>query len=289
MTLDAGDLVLCSGTLARDASFPERIDAAVARRVRRASRCGAATTGAARREGLSDADIRARARPTTASRWPSSTSRGGGCPGAADVHIPGELDTEELFAYDEAELFRIAGRGGRAFAQRDRRVRRASGRRRRGRRVRRACAIAPPSTACWCTSSSCRGRGFPNVAAAWEIVRRADRPNGGMLVDAWHYFRSGADARALRAVPGRSRARRCNSTTDPHAAEADLPTASLHERLLPGAGELDLAGLLRGAPGDRSGRAGGGRGLLRRARTHSIRARSGAGRARRCRQLLADY
>ena len=30
MTLGAGDLVLCSGTLPRDATFRERIDAAVA-------------------------------------------------------------------------------------------------------------------------------------------------------------------------------------------------------------------------------------------------------------------
>src|SRR5204863_9803937 len=82
-----------------------------------------------------------------------------------------------------------------------------------------------------------------DVTAAWEIVRRADRANGGVLLDAWHFFRSGADLAALRAVPG-DRVLGLQLDDGPNDPEPDLPGASLHERLLPGAGELDLHALL---------------------------------------------
>ena len=42
---------------------------------------------------------------------------------------------------------------------------------------------------------------IPDAATAWEIARLAGRSNGGVLVDAWHYFRGSTDAAALRAVP----------------------------------------------------------------------------------------
>ncbi|MYH67278.1 MAG: sugar phosphate isomerase/epimerase, partial [Dehalococcoidia bacterium] len=44
--------------------------------------------------------------------------------------------------------------------------------------------------------------GIPNLAAAWPIVRDADRPNAGLVLDAWHWFRSGPDPDLLRAIPG---------------------------------------------------------------------------------------
>src|SRR5262249_61387056 len=44
--------------------------------------------------------------------------------------------------------------------------------------------------------------GIPDLAMACEIVRGAARPNGGLLVDSWHLFRSGGEGPGLRAVPG---------------------------------------------------------------------------------------
>jgi sugar phosphate isomerase/epimerase len=41
-----------------------------------------------------------------------------------------------------------------------------------------------------------------DVASAWEIVRLADHPNGGLLVDTWHHRRSGVGDEALAAVDG---------------------------------------------------------------------------------------
>ena len=45
------------------------------------------------------------------------------------------------------------------------------------------------------------GTGIPDLASAWEIVRRANRPGGGLMLDSWHFFRSGADFALLAAIP----------------------------------------------------------------------------------------
>ena len=241
MTLGAGDLVLCSGTLPRAATFRERVDAAVAGGFAAISLWGR-DYWSARRSGLSDGDLRALladhglavAEIDLAWWW---------LPGAAEVHIPARLDTEELFAYDELEVFRLAEAVG----------------------ARSINAIdvfggawglddAAAAFAGLCDRAAEHGllahieflpwSRIPDVAAAWEIARRADRANGGVLVDAWHYFRSGADHDALRAVPG-DRVLALQLDDAPALPEADLPAASLHERLLPGDGELDLGALLR--------------------------------------------
>jgi len=241
MALGPGDLVLCSGTLAREARFRERVDAAVAGGFSGISLWGR-DYGRARRDGLDDAGIRslladhglAVAELDLAWWW---------LPGASDVQIPASLDTEELFAYDEAQLFQVADAVG----------------------ARSLNAIdvfggdwsvdqAAAAFAGLCDRAAEHGllvhieflpwSRIPNVATAWEIAKLADRPNGGVLVDAWHYFRSGADAAGLRAVPG-ERVLGLQLDDGPVRPEADLPTASLHERALPGAGELDLVGLLR--------------------------------------------
>src|SRR6476620_10193867 len=198
MALGPGDLVLCSGTLAREASFRERVDAAVAGGFSALSLWGR-DYGRARREGFDDADMRALladhgltvAELDLAWWW---------LPGASEVHIPAPLDTEELFAYDEAQLFGIADALG----------------------ARSLNAIdvfggdwtvdaAATRFAGLCDRAAEHGllvhieflpwSRIPNVAAAWEIVRLADRPNGGLLVDAWHFFRSGAEPSSLGVVP----------------------------------------------------------------------------------------
>ena len=241
MTLGPGDLVLCSGTLTREASFRERVDAAVAGGFSALSLWGR-DYGRARREGLGDADMRALladhgltiAELDLAWWW---------LPGASDVHIPAALDTEELFAYDEAQLFGIADALG----------------------ARSLNAIdvfggdwtvdaAATRFAGLCDRAAEHGllvhieflpwSRIPNVAAASEIVRLADRPNGGLLVDAWHFFRSGGELGSLGAVPG-DRVLGIQLDDGPIAPEPDLVAASLHDRLLPGAGGLDVSGLVR--------------------------------------------
>jgi len=240
MTLGPDDLVLCSGTLAREASFRQRVDAAVAGGFSAISLWGR-DYARARREGLEDADLRALladhglavAELDLAWWW---------LPGASEVHIPAALDTEELFAFDEAQLFRIAHAvGARSLNAID-----VFG-------GEWAVDDAAAAFAGLCDRAAEHGllvhieflpwSRIPNVSAAWEIVRLADRPNGGVLVDAWHYFRSGGDAAGLRAVPGQ-RVIGLQLDDGPSAPEADLPTASLHDRALPGAGDLDLVDLL---------------------------------------------
>jgi sugar phosphate isomerase/epimerase len=44
--------------------------------------------------------------------------------------------------------------------------------------------------------------GVRDPATAWKIVRAADRPNGGLIVDPWHIYRGGLDETALAGLPG---------------------------------------------------------------------------------------
>ena len=89
------------------------------------------------------------------------------------------------------------------------------------------------------------GTGIPDLGLAWEIVRRADRENGGLVIDAWHLFRSGARPDLLRELPPTIFALQLADA--PLAAPADLAHESLHARLLPGEGELDLDGFVAAA------------------------------------------
>src|SRR5262249_30773651 len=86
---------------------------------------------------------------------------------------------------------------------------------------------------------------IPDLATAWEVVRGADRANGGVAIDAWHWFRSPtpSDLTTLRAIPG-DKVLGIQLDDAPVEPEANLMSATLHERLLPGEGAIDLAALL---------------------------------------------
>jgi sugar phosphate isomerase/epimerase len=242
VTLGAGDLVLCSGTLARDISFRTRVEAAAAGGFAAISLWGR-DYQRARNDGLSDADIRHLLTDNglevgeldPAWWW---------LPGAeaAAKAIPAEFDTEEVFGFGEDDLFAIADAVG----------------------ARSLNAVdvfggdwgvdeAADAFAGLCDRAAERGlvlhveplpwSKIPDVAAAWEIVDGAGRSNGGITVDAWHFFRAGADHQALRAVPGQH-VLGVQLDDGPAAPEANLVDATLHERLLPGEGEFDLPGLI---------------------------------------------
>jgi sugar phosphate isomerase/epimerase len=240
MALGPGDLVLCSGTLPRDVPFPIRIDAAVA-----GGYAGISLWGrdywAARRTGLNDADIRlmlsdhglAVAEIDPGWWW---------LPGASDVRIPVEADREEIFRYGEAEVFRIAEAIG----------------------ARSLNAVdifggdwgldeASEQFAGLCDRAAEHGllvhleflpwTRIPDVATAWEVVRGAERSNGGVAVDSWHWFRGGGDEAVLRSIPG-ERILGIQLSDGPAAAEPNLIHATLHDRLPPGEGEFDLESLI---------------------------------------------
>jgi sugar phosphate isomerase/epimerase len=241
--LQPGDLVLCAGTLPRATSFAERLSAAAV-----AGFAGISLWGrdydAARAEGYSDADLRrmlddhglAVGELDPAWWW---------LPGAAEIgaSLAGPADTEGVFAYGEAELFRIAEIVG----------------------ARSVNAVdvfggdwdvdgAAEAFAGLCDRAAEHGllvhveflpwSRIPDVSAAWEIVRRADRRNGGIAIDAWHFARSSSTLDDLTSVPS-DRVLGVQLDDGPAEPEADLVTATLHQRLLPGQGAFDLTSLCR--------------------------------------------
>ncbi len=260
MTLGAGDTVLCSGTLRAELSFRERLAAAEAGGFSGLSLWGR-DYQVARDEGLAASDIRlllqdhglSVAELDPAWWW---------LPGASDVHIPPEHDTERIFAFGEQELFDVAESVG-------------------ARSLNAVDVFGGPwsldeaaaSFAGLCDRAAEHGllvhveflpwSRIPDLATAWQVVRAADRPNGGIMLDAWHYFRSHPDGALLRSIPGASilGVQLCDAPLEP---EAHPLHATLHERLLPGDGELPLSTLLADFARDRYDGADRGRGVLRR-------------------------
>jgi sugar phosphate isomerase/epimerase len=82
-----------------------------------------------------------------------------------------------------------------------------------------------------------------NLRIAWDIVRNADRQNGGLVFDTWHFFRGEPEFAVLADLPGDRVF--CVQLDDATA----VPEGSLREetsrRLLPGDGELDLVGVVQ--------------------------------------------
>lgn len=76
------------------------------------------------------------------------------------------------------------------------------------------------------------------LRTAWDLVRAADRPNGGLVFDTWHFFRGEPQFDVLDTISGD---RIFQVQLDDARQE---PAGSLREetqhRLLPGDGELDL-------------------------------------------------
>ncbi|MBW2244786.1 MAG: sugar phosphate isomerase/epimerase [Deltaproteobacteria bacterium] len=86
--------------------------------------------------------------------------------------------------------------------------------------------------------------GIPDVATALELVERAGRANGQILVDAWHWFRGPSDLAQLRAVPG-DKIGSVQISDAPNAAPPDLITETMQARRLPGDGDIPLVEFVR--------------------------------------------
>ena len=84
--------------------------------------------------------------------------------------------------------------------------------------------------------------GVPNLTAAWELVERADRPNGGVLFDTWHFYRSHSDFELLRKIPA-DRMLAIQVSDAPVEITGSMWEDTLHHRLLPGDGAIDLTAL----------------------------------------------
>jgi sugar phosphate isomerase/epimerase len=89
-----------------------------------------------------------------------------------------------------------------------------------------------------------------NVAKAIRILDLAARPNGGLLVDAIHFFRGGDTPQALsRVPPGLLRyVQLCDARPGMPAQMEEIIRQARSDRLFPGEGGLDLRGLLRALP-----------------------------------------
>jgi len=242
VALGPDDLVLCSGTLSREVTFTDRLEAAVTGGFTGISLWGR-DYERARSERWNDGDLCAMladnglsvAELDPAWWW---------LPGAAGVVIPREVDSENVFAFGEAELFGIADAlGARSVNAVD--VFGGSW----------SLDQAAGAFAALCDRAAEHGlvvhleflpwSRIPDLATAWQVVGTADRANGGIAVDAWHFFRSGSDPALLDDIPG-AKVLGIQLDDAPALPEADLVTATLHQRLLPGQGELDLGRLVEG-------------------------------------------
>ena len=77
-----------------------------------------------------------------------------------------------------------------------------------------------------------------DLATVWDIVEAADRPNGGIVLDTWHFFRSNPDFSLLEQIPG-DRIFGVQVSDAASEPSGDLSEDTFH-RLLPGDGAFDL-------------------------------------------------
>ena len=85
--------------------------------------------------------------------------------------------------------------------------------------------------------------GIPDIGTCWEILRRTERQNVGVLFDSWHWHRQpggpgGANAETLLSIPGEMIRvfQMCDAGPDP---QPDPMAECLSARPLPGQGEVD--------------------------------------------------
>lgn len=86
--------------------------------------------------------------------------------------------------------------------------------------------------------------GVPDVTTAWDVVRQSGAPNGGVLLDTWHFFRGSPDFDALRSIPP-DRIVGVQLNDGPAQPVGEIRDETRHRRQLPGLGGFDLARVIR--------------------------------------------
>lgn len=87
------------------------------------------------------------------------------------------------------------------------------------------------------------GRHINDHRDAWEIVRRADHPNIGLILDSFHTLARGTEVETIRAIPGDRIF--IVQLADAPRMEMDLLQWSRHYRNMPGQGELPVTDFMR--------------------------------------------
>ena len=81
------------------------------------------------------------------------------------------------------------------------------------------------------------------LAEAWEVVQRADAPNGGLMVDSCHFHTSQSSPDLLASIPG-DRIYSVQLADAPADADAQMVNR-MQDRLMPGAGVIDFAAFMQ--------------------------------------------
>lgn len=82
-----------------------------------------------------------------------------------------------------------------------------------------------------------------NIGVALRIVAAAAQPNGGVMFDSWHHYRSGVGNAALTGINGQQVS--ATQFSDAPAKAGWIPQLeTLRERRLPGEGDSDISGMM---------------------------------------------
>ena len=90
----------------------------------------------------------------------------------------------------------------------------------------------------------------PDLAEATRVLRAADQPNAGMLVDLLHFARSGSSLAELEKLPRSwfNFAHVCDAPAEVPMSTKELIHTARFERLFPGEGGIDTHGILAALP-----------------------------------------
>ena len=90
----------------------------------------------------------------------------------------------------------------------------------------------------------------PNLTEATRVLRAADQPNAGLLIDVLHFARSRSSIDDLRELPPEwfHYAHVCDAPGKIPTTTAGLIHTARFERLFPGEGDLDILGILSALP-----------------------------------------